>query len=188
MEKVAFIIPGFFQYTIDTGYREVVNAYKKKGFRTVFVNINWAYHGIFDYLEDFKKIYLAKKGEYKEVFGFSYGAMIALMSAEFLKPDMLSLCSLTPYFKEDLKYIPLKEKASILNRRWNDIEKCEFDKIVKDIRIPTSIFYGENEQEFVIRRAKIASNKLTNSKLFEIKNAGHDIANKYYYNAVINQI
>ncbi len=188
MKKVVFILPGYFDSTKELGYQEIGKCFLTLGYKIVFVEIVWKYKRVQDYLKQLTDLYQKEKGEENIILGFSFGALVSYLSAPLLLPDKLYLCSIAPYFKEDLDYIPEEDKVAIGKKRLGDIEYLSFDDIADQIICPVTIFYGENEQMFVRRRVQLAKEKIKNCKTIEVPNAGHDISNIDYIEGVKKEI
>lgn len=188
MKKVVFILPGFFCSTTEYGYQAIGSNLTSIGFKVVYVEIVWKYKSLTDYLEQFQVIYLKEKGEVNMFFGFSYGAMVAYLSAPYLKPDFLYLCSMAPYFTEDSKYIPSDDKKEIGKKRTADIEKYSFNSVAKKITSHVTVFFGENEQMFVKRRVRLAKEKLKNMTIVKIPSVGHCISDDRYIKSVQKEV
>lgn len=188
MKKVAFILPGFFHSTKESGYQTIGKYFSRCGYRVIYLEIIWKYKTVSDYLKQFHNIYNIEKGETNVVLGFSYGALVAFLAAVEVKPDYLYLCSPAPYFREDLPFIPDWDKKDIGRKRFSEIEKHSFDNTSTKITCPVSIFFGSEEEDFVKRRVRLAQEKLKNSTLIKVKGVGHDIADQRYLEAVMKEI
>ncbi|MFI5265598.1 MAG: hypothetical protein ACHQT7_02540, partial [Candidatus Levyibacteriota bacterium] len=101
-EKVIFIIPGFRQSTTSTAYKEIAKVLKSEGYHPILVKIPWKGSTISSSTEYFLKRFNKIDAKKKYILGFSYGAMIAFLAATKVKTTGLILCSMSPYFKEDL--------------------------------------------------------------------------------------
>ena len=103
--KTIFLLPGFKQKAAS-GYFEPISSFlKSKKFHVIKVPVRWDYRTMSDYVSDFKEFYLKHKTGNDYFFGFSYGAVIAFISAVELKTKKIYLCSLSGDFKEDLPQI-----------------------------------------------------------------------------------
>lgn len=182
MTKTFFIIPGFMQSAKDKEL--ILKRYLiKKGHRAIVVSIDWKYKTMSDYIEEFKNFYIKEKTDTNFVLGFSYGAVIALMSANQLCPKKIFLCSLSPDFKEDLVKMKPWIKKMIGKKRIKDIENRSGIIVAKNLKIPSVIFYGEKEgisfPQLKLRceeTAKIAKN----SKIIIVKDSPHDLNHPNY--------
>jgi len=188
MKKVAFLIPGFFDTTELLGYQEITKKLKSEGFEVVNANITWKFKTISDYIAEFIKIYTESKGNYNLVLGFSFGAMIAYLSAEQLNPDKLYLCSLSPYFKEDFNDPKANYEKYIGKKRLKDFKNYSFDEYIKRLHCEITLFLGDSEIPEVVSRVELARSKLKGAKFIGIKNVDHDISKNNYFEAINNEI
>ena len=188
MNKVVYIIPGLGDSVGDKKYAGVVQLFKNKGFKTVPVKITWNHKVMSDYVREF----LSQFDQHEStdeiyLFGFSFGAVISLISSEKVNPKMQFLCSLSPYFKEDLPDIKCWWKVFMGINRIKDFEKLSFDELTKNIKCKTYLFAGTKEPE-AERKAKLANQKIRNSELFIINGAKHDISQKVYADRLVEVI
>jgi pimeloyl-ACP methyl ester carboxylesterase len=157
------------------------------GFNVKIVDIHWNNRVMSDYVQQFRKYYERNKTETNYVLGFSYGAMITLISAPELKPDKIYLCSLSPYFNEDLKHLKPAWKKFIGQHRFNDFSKFSADKITTQVTAPTIIFYGGAEAAKYPRlkhRCEQAAQSIKGAKLVIAPNAPHDISHPTYIQTI----
>ncbi|MBI4174325.1 MAG: hypothetical protein HY517_01665 [Candidatus Aenigmarchaeota archaeon] len=177
-------------------YRKVLNLFRKRGFEVIEVRIKWKNNTMTDYVNQFLHNYKPKKESY--LFGFSFGAVIALLSAKKAMPECLILCSLSPYFREDL---PMTRKIwgktidkYFKKKDLDDLKKYSFQKVAKGVRCKTILLAGD--MECVIRgknnpivedRARDAKRRIKNSHLIIVKNGKHDISQKEY-NAALRKV
>lgn len=191
MKKI-FLIPGFKQKTNDTMFLYLKTFLRKNDFEVFPVFINWNYKTMIDYVSEFKKFYNENKGNNNNyILGFSYGAVIAFISAEDLKPNKIYLCSLSPDFKEDLINMKPWILKYIGKRRINEIKKRSGIKVAKELSVPAVIFYGEKEAEkfpYIKKRCEQTTNYAQNAKLIIIKNAPHDISHPEYVMALKKEL
>ena len=187
MQRIAYIIPGNGEsYTRQKGYNKIAGYFKEKGIEPRHIEINWKKEGPINF-NDYNKEFLAQvekiKGK-KEVYvlGFSFGAVIAFLTAQKIKPTALILCSLSPYFREDMEVIKPKWK-SWWNKNFVN-SNYSFDEFVSKINSKTYVMVGDQEDTSVIKRAKDTKSKITDSKLVVIKNAKHKISQKEYLEAI----
>ena len=147
MKKSVFIIPGFKEQVSDPQYQWMVTYYGEQGYIVHMSVITWKNRVMSDYVREFSNYYISRKTEENHIIGFSYGAVIAFISANDLKPDSLALCSPSPYFKEDIQYLKPSWKKEVGVNRIGDFKKYEAIKIAKKINLPTIVFYGTVEGE-----------------------------------------
>ena len=190
MKKNLFIIPGFTHQATEKPYDWLDVHYKKQGFMIQKVPIKWSHCVMSDYVEEFKRLYDERKVETNYVLGFSFGAMIACITAAELKPDKLALCSLSPYFKEDLSSLKSSWKECIGKRRLLDFKKYHFEKIYPKIHSETFVFYGEKEVKYpsLKKRCEEAAASIRNTRLVVVPDAPHDIDHPNYQKAIKNNL
>lgn len=186
-----FIIPGFKQKSSDTNFRWLISYVKKKGFNVILVPIKWNYRVMSDYIEDFKKYYLAHKSITNYILGFSYGAVIAFSSANELSPNKIFLCSLSPDFKEDISSMKAWVKKIVGTKRLKDTRARSAKSIAQNLNVPSIIFYGEKEGRHYPQlktRCEETAGLAKNSKLVIVPHAPHKIDHPKYVEAVRNQL
>ncbi len=106
--------------------------------------------------------------------------MIAFISAIKIKPKVLFLCSLSPYFKEDLRFLKKSWKNDIGKKRIEDLKNFSFNNLVKDINSKTILIVGEKEPKELHKRVNDAYKKIKKSELIIINGAKHKISQKEY--------
>ena len=187
--RTIFIIPGFGHKTTDKWHKWLTPFFKKKGYKVIPVKVHWARRTLTDWTVDFEKFYLEHKATGKRdknyVLGFSYGAMIAFVTANKLRPDHIYLCSLSPYFAEDLKGLKKSWKDYVGKRRIDDFKKYKAKPLSKSLEIPATIFCGEDEGDVCHIRCKEAAKLAKRAKLIMIPEAPHDISHPNYKTAIM---
>lgn len=181
MAKVVYFIPGFEHIVEEDRYAGAVKLLKENGFTVLPVEITWKYKAMSDYVNQF----LLQYNQHKDtddvyLFGFSFGAVISFIASSQINPKMQFLCSLSPYFKEDLPLIKESWKEYLGKNRIRDFEKISFDEISQKVDCKTYIFAGNCEGPEVAWRAKSAQEQIRNSELFMIDGAKHDISQEVY--------
>jgi esterase/lipase len=183
MVKIVYIIPGFMQNTNLIGYKKIISFFKNQNFKIVPINISWKFKTMKDYLKEFMNQFKRKNDDEVFLFGFSFGAMIAFISSKIIKPKMLILCSLSPYFKEDLIKSKIAKKE-VGKRRFNEFLNYDFNKIAKEVKCKTILIVGKCEPFNVFKKSLIANKKISNSKLIVVNNAKHDISQNEYLECI----
>ncbi|OGH14895.1 MAG: hypothetical protein A2687_04590 [Candidatus Levybacteria bacterium RIFCSPHIGHO2_01_FULL_38_26] len=190
MKRVIFIIPGFWGEPREKIYKDIAALYKQKGLKPVIVKIPWERKVMSDYADYFLK--LVKKYEDSEIniFGWSFGAMISFIGASKLKVKTLFLCSVSPYWKEDMKFILKSWAKGVGKRRMEDFAKLSRIEIGKTVKAKKAvILVGTMERDRMIKASKDIYDKLNSDKnLIIIKGAGHNIARKKYFDEIKKQI
>lgn len=187
MKRRISIIPGFTHKPTDKCYRWLIAFLKSAGFDVQLIHIDWQYKVMSDYVEQFLLQYQKNKAEQNYVLGFSFGAMIAFISANQVVPDRLFLCSLSPYFKEDLNGTTKFVKRFMGKRRMADFEKYSAAKIAKNINVPTIIFCGEDEGDrypTLLKRCQGVARSIPDAMLIIPPTAPHEIDYPSYIKAI----
>lgn len=190
MQQTAFILPGFRESGEAKGYLEIAKIFSEHGCNTQIISIQWNRRTMSDYIDEIRKAISGVSGEVY-LLGFSFGAMIAAVIASEVKPQALFLCSLSPYFAEDLVRIPNSWKKAIGKRRMEDFATLSFKNIASDIFSRTFLFLGETEAKrypAIARRSEEANRLIKNSQLIRIPKGKHDLHQDNYANIVKNII
>ena len=182
--KTFYIIPWFRHDANTLGYRELSSVLQGKWYKVVFVKITWNFHVMSDYIKQAES--QIQDTEKSEILGFSFGAMIALKLSEKNKFGRVFLCSLSPYFSEDLHLFPKYYKLRLWLRRWRDFRDNyhEVDIQNKHKNIYIAI-YGSEESERLQNRVVKMIELLNISEVAIVKWVWHDIAHRKYLEAVI---
>ncbi|MBI2797862.1 hypothetical protein HYX70_01005 [Candidatus Saccharibacteria bacterium] len=191
MKKVAFIVPGYTETPERKGVDEISKRLAQQSFETVKVNIDWRYKIMSDYVVQFNELYNSKSGDFNLVLGFSFGAMIATISAAKFCPDRLVLCSLSPFFAEDMETIPDSWAKSIGKHRAADFKSFSLLEAGKKIKSKTTLLVGEKEsvrEPEMMTVAKRANSVIRESTLKVVPNGKHDIGQKEYLSAIMEII
>jgi len=187
MPKTIFLIPGFKTQITDPLYRELVSYLESKNYTVQPVPITWNNRTVTKNAEEFNNYFEKNKGKVNYVLGFSYGAVISLMTAEIIKPNKLILCSLSPDFKEDSKMMPDWLKKYIGVNRYIDTTTRSANNLAKSLSVETVILYGEKEgadYPQLKKRSEETAKHSKKTKLIVVKNAPHDISFPTYIEAL----
>lgn len=179
MKKIIYIIPGFLHSPKQKEYQKLKSIFLSKGYDVVLADVKWKYQTMSDYVRQFTEKIKIDKRDKRYVLGFSFGAMIAMISATKIKFDELILCSLSPYFKEDIKNMKKSWKDSIGKNRIEDFQKYSAGKLSKNIKSDTFLFMGENEPIELKNRVEKTHRQIINSKLVIIPNTKHELNKEY---------
>jgi len=191
MKRTFFIIPGFRHSARQKQYQWLCKYLKDKNYIVKTVEVNWNNRVMSDYVCDFERYYNLHKSEENHVLGFSYGAMIAFISAPRLRPKTLSLCSLSPYFQQDLPFLKQSWIAFVGKRRHEDFAQYNADKIASLIDSSTTVFYGSQEGKKYPQlrvRCEAAASTISGAELVIADDAPHKIDDPSYIAAIKNTI
>lgn len=184
MTSIVYLIPGFGESFSKVpripAYRRIRNRFISRGIEPQTIDINWEYKTMTDYVKQFREV--VDKGRATEFYflGFSFGAMIAFIASKHFIPKAQILCSLSPYFKEDLKYTSKRAKLYLGKRRLRDFRNHSFDDLSPNVKCKTLLVVGSLEHKTALARASDARKKLDNAELFVSNDSGHDISQSTY--------
>lgn len=185
-EKTIFIIPGFAQHPTNKAYIEIAKILKSERYCPILVDIPWKNTTISQNTEYFLKLYKKTEAKKKYILGFSYGAMIAFIASTKVSSAGLILCSLSPYFKEDLPKIN-KNLSLLMTSRYEDFSKLHCETLAKKIKTKKILMlYGSQEARTLIKRVTGAFDQISSKKkhLIRISKTKHEIGNKKYLNTI----
>jgi|SRR3989338_1054890 len=185
MEKIVYIIPGYGETPSMAAYKKISGFFRRKKIEPISVEILWKNRVMTNYVEQFIDKYNMRNNKKRGndevyLFGFSFGAMVSFLSSIEINPKLQILCSLSPYFREDLISVKDRWKRLVGKRRIKDFGNYSFDDLTKRINCKNILVYGSEEDDICLKRAMDAEKKLKNSKLIIVKGAKHDISQKEY--------
>ena len=165
-----FIIPGFKHRPTNKAYKEIAKILKSEGYLPILITIPWKQTTISENTEYFLKKYKKVNSKKKYILGFSYGAMIAFIASTKVEVSGLILCSLSPYFKEDISSSPL--------------HCATLAKQIKAKQI--LLLYGAKEEKSLRKRVADAYDKISSAHkyLIPILEAEHNIGDRRYLNKI----
>lgn len=169
-KKVMYIIPGFKHRPTNKAYKTIAKMLKSEGYTPVVINIPWRKTTISENITHFLKEFKKLNSRNKYILGFSFGAMIAFIASTKVRVSGLILCSLSPYFKEDLS-----------SSRFH----CA--TLAKQIKAKQILMlYGAKEERPLIRRVIDAYDHIptTHKYLIPIKQTEHDIGDRKYLHKI----
>ena len=187
MKRRLTIIPGGWHKPTEKCYQWMIRYYKDQGFEVRMITINWQRQVMSDYVDQFKEQFVKEDGMKEYVLGFSFGAMIAFIAANEIKPDKLFLCSLSPYFSEDKKFIQKSSRRFLGVHRLEDFKKYKAKCLAQTITVPTIVFCGEREGKRypqLFKRCKETAAQLTQAKFIVVPDAPHEIDYPTYIQSI----
>ena len=181
MTKVVFIVPGFGELTSEEKYQKIARYFKKTNITPIMVGINWKRKVISDYVQEFLTKYEQKKSEVNYFWGFSLGAMICFIASSKVNVNTQILCSLSPYFSEDIPTIRPAWLKYWGKKRTEDFRIIHSEDLVKTIKAKTILLAGSKEgKEIATSNNRIYHLLLCKKGRYIIKDAKHDISNLKY--------
>jgi alpha/beta superfamily hydrolase len=182
MKKIAYIIPGHGEsHKRQSGYNKVADMFRERGIQPIHVEINWQVkkpQPFEKHVKQFLKKYKKPRNARVYVLGFSFGAIIAFLSEPKTKPTAIILCSLSPYFKEDIPKLP-KSWSRWWNKNYPNSE-YSFTELAPRIKTKTLMVAGDKEGPEVDRKMKVAKRLIKKSSLITATGAKHRIGQKKY--------
>lgn len=187
MKTKVYILPGFGDQASSNMYKNVVNYFSTNA-SCELIPLHWKYNSVGNYLGEILSYVTIRSDEKIILFGFSFGALLALMVSSIIHPDKLFLCSLSPFFREDIT----KNKQAIVNtlgkKRSEFLQHISFKRIAEGVSCPVDLFVGEQESPTVIKRAGEVHLRLRRSTLFIVRQADHNLLNESYDNMLRKRI
>ena len=189
-EKIAIIIPGLKEYPDKSAYQQIKKAFEQQNYTTYILYINWDEITLNNLVQKGNQVLdsIISRHSHADItlFGFSFGAVIALKNAYCLEVKKIILASLSPIFKEDITYHTTLFKFFIkFNTNYN-INNLYYPE---NISKPIIFFYGNRDSLLINENIINMRNlKFPGSKLIIIKNARHNISGKDYQSAIQNYI
>jgi hypothetical protein len=189
VRKIGYIIPGFTENGRSRKvYSDVAKEFKQKGIQPVHINIQWERTAISNWMDQFFKQFVHGENDLVYLFGFSYGAMIAFLVSSKIKIEAQILCSLSPYFREDLPKLRKSWKKAIGKRRIAEFEKLSFNTLARKVGAQTFILHGSKEGDICDKVAERAAQKLPRSTNLLVIDAPHDISHPAYGTMIMRVI
>lgn len=190
-EKITFVIPGYKHNPQHKAYKAIAKILKTEGYFPIMTTVPWKGTTISEnteyLLEKYQESVLLRNKTMRKsktyVLGFSYGAMIAFLLSTKLRMSGLILCSLSPYFKEDMRKVSSKDLASLTQRRYDDFSQLHSATLAKRTKAKHILMlYGEKEAKPLINRVKMTYRNFSSKSkyLIAINNTEHTIGSKPY--------
>lgn len=185
------MIPGSGEGLKDRDYGAVLKMYRSLGYDPEFVPIDWNYKIFDDYVEQIKNLIPRSDLEKSLLSGFSWGAMLALIvSAQYANPRKLVLCSLSPYFAENLPHTKESWLKWAGKRRVKNLANYSIRELAPSIQSPTVLFIGDAERKKYGDKIDMEANKLIKNSKYIVIGGGvsHDVADPKYIAAIKNEL
>lgn len=186
-KKTIFIIPGFRHKPKNKAYKEIAKILKSEGYSPILVTIPWKQTTISQNTKYFLKFYNKINTKKKYILGFSFGAMIAFIASTKVSVSGLILCSLSPYFKEDLLKMNIQKVSLIKKLRYDDFSKLDSVALAKQTKAKQILMlYGAKEAKSLIKRVTVTFDQIlsTDKYLIPIQETEHNIGARKYLNKI----
>ncbi len=178
-----FIVPGFKQKTTDLTWLKVKKLSQKYFQEAILFQPEWNYHTLTDWVGAFDQCRQQYVGP-QMVLGFSFGAMIAFLSSINLPTETAILCSLSPYFSEDIVSLKPWWNHAVGKKRMATFQETHFSKLAPKSHSQNYLLVGEKEVSQCFTRYYDALEQLPGSSGIVVPQAGHDIGHQQYLAAL----
>lgn len=175
-----YVIPGFRHKPKQKAYKTMATMLRNQGFTPIIVPLSWRKSTISENTEQFLRVYKKINTRKKYILGFSFGAMIAFLASTKVSTSGLILCSLSPYFKEDIVRV---KRSSVSSRMKDDFSTLHCATLAKQIKAKQiRMLYGAKETKSLINRVTYAFDHISSTQkyLIPVKSTEHDIGDKKY--------
>lgn len=185
---VTYIIPGNTENEESQPYPKIVEMYKKRGDIVKVLNIDWSQPTLTDFLNEGREFFDHQEDDIINIFGFSFGAMMALVYATELQVNELILCSVSPFFKEIIDDLPQEYFDYYSETLMDDFRKYSIEAYVPKLKQKKlSIMVGQNEND-CCQRTGISISQKTKTDLIHIPNNDHVLNDEEYINTIRREI
>lgn len=194
-QSSVFIVHGFNVHKTaqDKSFELLREGLARQGFRVLPCVISWRQTTISHFAEQFQQFYKDHKSKKNIVIGNSFGAVVAFITAARLKPDLLVLCSLSPFFKEDVQDAAWRRYGvkRFGQRRMRDIEGQSAHLVAQGIKkaaVETVMTYGELEEKrypTLVNRVKQTAEELGITPI-AFHNVPHSLDDTSYTMAILD--
>lgn len=184
MKTYLFIIPGMGEFITDKPYKAISQYAAKDGYEPVAININWDIENVpSDFIKEASQrveetmVAAGPDGNFS-IMGFSVGALIASILANRFNFKQVFLCSMSPYFGEDIVFLPDDTKEYLGKSFTEDAKLYSFPV---EISSEVVFMFGDKDWSMAIEKAqKRCENLKSNGKRFIlVSDTGHELTNKY---------
>ncbi len=161
--KYLFIIPGFGETGKESCYKEISKFAKSKGFKSIVISVVWDRNTLSTWIKEVRKIlntYSKEELRGSIILGFSFGALISQEIAKDIIFNKVISCSCSPYFKENLKYIPKEVFVFFGKKRMKDFENYSINSYKKNKIRNFMALFGEKDWDIGQKTSKKISEYL----------------------------
>ncbi len=174
MKPTLLIIPGFGETTDEAPYKELSSKFKED-YLIVPHTPRWNNYTATTWLENLSEFIKTIDVSKTTVVSFSMGAYITLLVSETYNFKKVILCSLAPFFKEQLHLLPKTAERVLGVKRMKDFETYS---IPNSLQCPAVFLFGSDDWPVGIEEAKKLAH--TYKAKFElISNSHHELTTEY---------
>lgn len=187
--KIAFIISGYRESADQKVYRQIARAFAKRKIKPVGIKIHWKRRTMSEYVEEAGQQIQSYSVRDKYVIGFSFGAYISFMLSTRQKFKLQILCSLSPYFSEEIPGMKKRWKLFMGKRRMKDFSRNRYSVLARKVKSKTILFCGDKEGSEVARVASGVYKSISQMKsLIILPGVKHNIRAPQYTARILNEI
>ncbi len=187
MKKTVFIIPGFRHGPGTKAYKEIAVILREEGYFPVLSGISWKKRTVSENAILFLKEFTRMKRKKKYILGFSFGAMVALLASTKVRSSGLILCSLSPFFREDIAKVQTNLMSAVMAERYQDFAQLQSAVLAKRIKTKqVHMLYGTREAKSLKKRVNNTFDRIISSRkhLTRIKKTEHEIGSTRYLQTI----
>lgn len=190
MQRIAFIIPAAGQKASLPQYQEIGQYFGQRSIAPAYIEINWRMRqSIEDCAQEAEKQIHAVNQKYPDAelyfFGFSIGAMVAMLLSAHYEAKAQILCSMPAFFKEDKGLLPWHYRLSSNFLIYPGADKPKYPSTFPHSLIDTFFLLGEKEEKFLTSVVKdYRQKKYEASKTILVPNVGHNSSQPEYLQAI----
>jgi len=179
MKKRLYIIPGFGDQASQKSYRWIKEYAQEQAYEVVLVPIQWKRTTVNQWMEDFVSVLDEGTSSESVVLGFSFGALILMFASARFSFKKIIVCSLSPYFQEDIPQLPREALLPLGKRRVEAFRKRPFPVASK--KAAAVFIIGDKDFSLAITRTKKAY-KLWKyqKKITVLPSVGHTLNDPMY--------
>jgi predicted alpha/beta hydrolase family esterase len=184
-ELSILIIPGFGESVSLRDYQEIKRRCEKAapGAKVVLHQPKWSRRTAADWIKEATRSLERLGPENTYVIGFSLGAYVGLFLSERFQLLGASLCSVSPYFSEEMSCIPNFAKKIIGVRRVRDFSGRSSPQ---KLRVKPRFFFGDRDWPLGIKVAQRLAGRY-GSQFSTINGAGHEFTPPYI-DALVSEV
>ncbi len=185
-KKILYIIPGFGESIKDDGYKRISMFANKNGYKVIPIEVIWKNRTASRWLTQIREVVDLNGHENATVLGFSFGAYLTILLSQEYKFKKIIVCSLSPYFSDDIKNLPMLAHKILGKRRIENFKQIHFPKN----NLTSAVFcIGLEDLDIVINRVKKAYKVWSGSKeIIFIEKVGHEIENESYLQKIYDKL
>lgn len=188
-KQIVFIIPGFLGVPSEKIYQQVSASYKNKEIEPIILDISWKRKTMSEYVDYFLSVYKQYAGNEIHLFGWSFGAMIALITASRVPVETLVLCSISPYWQEDMNKLLKSWIAGVGKRRVVEFATLSRKDISMKVNAKKVVMLvGVKEGSIMINVTQSIAKDVNAQNIVIIQGVGHNIAKERYAEVIKQQI